>query len=112
VTGTTLLALTVLPESVLHAGWYAVLGGFVAVNTILYVTLSICKILPKVYLSDFVKPRGRRAETRSIYPNGFCPPDDYAPAPGTLAAMVLPTARTGIVELDDLEQATPDPAGR
>ena len=105
------LALTVLPESVLHSPWYVVLSGFVAVNTILYVTLSICKIAPKIYVSDYVKHRGRRAETRSIYPNGFCPPDDYAPAPGTLAAMVLPTPRTGIVELDDVEPASPDLAG-
>jgi hypothetical protein len=88
-----MIAMTVLPESVLHSHWYLVLSGFVAVNTILYVTLSICKIAPKVYLSDYVKQRGRRAETRSIYPNGFCPPDDYAPEPGSLAEMGVPEPR-------------------
>jgi hypothetical protein len=41
---------------------------FVAINTIVYVTLSIVKLLPKAYLSDWVDRRNRRSETRSIYP--------------------------------------------
>ena len=82
----SVLAFSVLPEELLHTRWFAVLSSFVAVNTSLYVTLSIFKIAPKLYLSDFVKGRARRSQTRSIYPNGFCPPDDYRPAPGSLAA--------------------------
>ena len=85
-TTVTVLALAVLPESVLHAQWYAALASFVAVNTILYVSLSIFKIMPKLYLSDVVKHHGRRAETRSIYPNGTSAPESYVPAPGSLAA--------------------------
>ncbi len=66
---------TVLPESVLGAPWFAVLSTFVAINTILYVTMSIFKILPKPYLSDVLERHGRRAETRSIFPNGHSAPD-------------------------------------
>lgn len=90
------LAFSVLPEELLHTRWFAVLSSFVAVNTIVYVSLSILKMAPKVYLSDYLKQRGRRAETRSIYPNGFCPPDDYRPALGSLAAR-SPLTRTSSV---------------
>jgi hypothetical protein len=79
------LAFSVLPEELLHTRWFAVLSSFVAVNTILYVSLSIFKIAPKLYLSDLVKKHGRRSQTRSIYPNGRCAPDDYRPVPNSLA---------------------------
>ena len=58
-----------LPESILGARWFEVLSTFVAINTILYVTLSLAKILPKVYLSDWLSSRNRRGETRSIHPD-------------------------------------------
>ena len=45
------------------------LAAFVAINTIVYVTLAVAKILPKVYFSDWIGPRNRRAETRSIHPD-------------------------------------------
>jgi hypothetical protein len=64
-----LLAGIVLPESIMQTEWFAVLSLFVAVNTVLYLTLAILKLLPKVYLSDWVSQRNRRAETRSIYPD-------------------------------------------
>lgn len=63
------LAGLVLPESLMHTEWYAVLSVFVAVNTVLYLTLAIIKLLPKLYLSDWVNHRNRRSETRSIYPD-------------------------------------------
>lgn len=65
---TSLVLAQLLPESVLATHWFAVLSTFVAVNTILYVSMSIFKLLPKPYLSDFVRRHGRRAETRSIHP--------------------------------------------
>ncbi|MDZ7734258.1 MAG: hypothetical protein U5R31_15325 [Acidimicrobiia bacterium] len=71
-----LMLATVLPESILGTHWFAVLSTFVAVNTILYVSMSVFKILPKPYLSDFVRRHGRRAETRSIFPNGHGAPDE------------------------------------
>jgi hypothetical protein len=57
-----------LPESLMHSQWFAVLSVFVAVNTMLYLTLAVIKLLPKAYLSDWVNQRNRRAESRSIYP--------------------------------------------
>ncbi len=56
-----------LPESVLHSEWFAVLAAFVAVNTLLYLALAVAKLVPKP------RPRRGRAqrwETRSIHPDG------------------------------------------
>ena len=58
-----------LPESVLRSEFVAVLAGFVAINTIVYVTLAVAKILPKFYLRDWVASRNRRRETRSVHPD-------------------------------------------
>ena len=60
-----------LPEGVLHSEWFAVLATFVALNTVMYCALA--KVLPKVYVTDWIHTRNRRAETRSIYPDGFEP---------------------------------------
>ena len=68
-TGVRLLAGVVLPQSIMHTSWFAVLSMFVAINTVLYLTLAIIKLLPKAYLSDWVDQRNRRAESRSIYPD-------------------------------------------
>jgi hypothetical protein len=65
---TAALVASVLPESIMHSEWFAALSMFVAINTIVYVTLAIIKLLPKAYLSDWVTQRNRRSETRSIYP--------------------------------------------
>jgi hypothetical protein len=59
---------SILPGSLMHSRWFAVLTTFVAVNTVLYLTLAVIKILPKAYVSDWIDRRNRRAETRSIYP--------------------------------------------
>lgn len=58
-----------LPESVLRQEFFAVLAAFVAINTLLYVTLAVAKILPKVYVTDWLSSRNRRRETRSIHPD-------------------------------------------
>lgn len=57
-----------LPESVLDSEVFGVLAAFVALNTVMYVALAVAKMLPKVYVSDWVGGRGRRSQTRSIYP--------------------------------------------
>lgn len=67
-TGIQVVASILLPESILRSQWFAVLSVFVAINTVVYLTLAILKLLPKAYLSDWVDQRNRRAETRSIYP--------------------------------------------
>lgn len=58
-----------LPDDLLRNEFVAVLAAFVAINTVVYVTLAVAKVLPKLYLSDLVEGRNRRAETRSIHPD-------------------------------------------
>ena len=53
----------------MHTPWFAALSMFVAVNTVLYLTIAIIKLLPKAYLSDWIDQRNRRSESRSIYPD-------------------------------------------
>jgi NhaP-type Na+/H+ or K+/H+ antiporter len=58
-----------LPDSILRNELIAVLAAFVAINTIVYVTLAVAKMLPKLYIRDYLSSRNRRAETRSIDPD-------------------------------------------
>lgn len=58
-----------LPDSILRNELIAVLAAFVAINTIVYVTLAVAKILPKLYLRDYLSARNRRSETRSTDPD-------------------------------------------
>ena len=62
------LLLGLLPESVLHSGWFAVLAAFVAINTVMYVVLATATMLPKVHVSDWFTSRDRRTQNRSIHP--------------------------------------------
>ncbi|MFH8248981.1 hypothetical protein ACH3VR_01275 [Microbacterium sp. B2969] len=59
----------VFPQELLTTPAFQFLAAFVAINTIMYATLAIAKMLPKVYLSDIISRRDRRKETRSIHPN-------------------------------------------
>jgi hypothetical protein len=68
VTSVPLLA-GLLPQSIMDSRWFAALSLFVAVNTVLYLTLAIIKLLPKAYVSDWIDRRNRRSETRSIHPD-------------------------------------------
>ena len=58
-----------VPESLLHSPWFAVLATFVAINTVMYAALAIAKILPKVHPSEWIRTRNERSETRSIHPD-------------------------------------------
>jgi hypothetical protein len=69
--------LGLLPESVLHSGWFAVLAAFVAINTVMYVVLATAAMLPKVHVSDWFTSRDRRTLNRSIHP------DPEVAGPGT-----------------------------
>ena len=62
-----------LPSSLLGSPFFSVLSTLVALNTLIFVTLAITKMLPGIHLSDLKGRRGRRRETRSIYPGA--PPD-------------------------------------
>jgi hypothetical protein len=64
-----LLFAGVLPDNIMNTPWSVALSTFVAVNTLLYLTLAIVKTLPKAYLSDWIDQRNRRSESRSIYPD-------------------------------------------
>lgn len=71
--GTTPLVVAhglLLPSSVIDTAAFGVLAAFVAINTIMYTALAVAKMLPKIYFSDYNPRRRRRAETRSIYPEG------------------------------------------
>ena len=58
-----------LPESLLRTEFFAVLAAFVAINTIVYVTLAVAKILPKVYVSDWIgSPQPARARPAASTP--------------------------------------------
>ena len=65
----TVHLLGVLPESVLHSGWFAVLAAFVAINTVMYVALATATMLPKVHVADWFTSRDRRTLNRSIHPD-------------------------------------------
>ncbi len=62
-----------LPESFLQTEFFQVLATFVAINTLMYVTLAIAKMLPRLHPSDLLSRRDRRREPRGINPGG--PPD-------------------------------------
>ena len=47
----------------------AVLATFVAINTMMYLSLAVAKILPKIYPTDYLHGGNRRRESRSIHPN-------------------------------------------
>ena len=65
--------MALLPSSWLTSSWYATLTAFVAVNTLVYVVLSVSKILPRLHPTTWFRGNGanRRRETRSIYPDGM-----------------------------------------
>ncbi len=71
-----------LPESILQSRAIGVLAAFVAINTVMYVALTVAKMLPKVYVYDLIVPRNRRRETRSIHPEVPVDPDLGARTPG------------------------------
>ena len=56
-----------LPEVFLRSAFFAVLATFVAINTVMYLSLAVAKIFPKVYVSDHLPSSNRRGETRSIH---------------------------------------------
>lgn len=74
---TTLLALlptgVLLPESILHSDSFKILATFVALNTLMYVTLAVLKVLPKGYALSWFSRRNRRTQNRSIYPEPPAP---------------------------------------
>lgn len=60
------------PESLVRSQVFAILAAFVAINTVVYVALSIAKAMPKIYVRDYLPRDYERTETRSIHPDGPC----------------------------------------
>jgi hypothetical protein len=58
-----------LPESFLTSPFVAVLATFVAINTVMYLSLAVAKLLPKIYVSDYLHGANRRGENRGIHPD-------------------------------------------
>ena len=58
-----------ISESILHTDGFKVLATFVALNTLMYATLALMKVLPKGYTLTWFSGRNRRAQSRSIYPD-------------------------------------------
>ncbi|MEC5184228.1 hypothetical protein RCH12_001690 [Cryobacterium sp. MP_3.1] len=73
-----------LPDSAVATHFFAIFSAFVGINTVIYVVLAVAKILPKIYLTDWLGGRNRRSVDRSIY--------GADPAPGQPAERVRDTA--------------------
>ena len=43
----TTVAGILLPAEVLHSGWFQALATFVAINALIYATLSLTKLIPR-----------------------------------------------------------------
>jgi hypothetical protein len=59
----------VLPASVLNTEWFRILAAFVAINTIMYASVTVAKLLPRVNPAVFRRGTYQRSETRSVYPD-------------------------------------------
>lgn len=61
---------SIIPSGFLLSRPIQVLAAFVAVNTLIYATMAVAAMLPRVHPRSWFTSRARRSETRSIYPNG------------------------------------------
>ncbi|MCX6399190.1 MAG: hypothetical protein NTX33_04560 [Propionibacteriales bacterium] len=58
------------PETLVRSQPFAILAAFVAINTVIYVALTVAKAMPKIYFGDYLPRKYERSETRSIHPDG------------------------------------------
>ena len=58
-----------LPESILHSDAFQILATFVALNSLMYATLALLKVLPRGYSIFRSSGINRRRDNRSIYPD-------------------------------------------
>jgi hypothetical protein len=82
-----------LPTALAHTPLFAVLAAFVAINTVMYASLALAKVLPKIYVSDLWTSANRRVENRGIYsPDAAAAAPDQSPdLPGRLTPAVVPS---------------------
>ena len=62
-----------LPESILQTNSFKMLATFVALNTLMYATLAVLKVLPKGYALSWFNGFNRRTQNRSVYPEPPAP---------------------------------------
>jgi hypothetical protein len=76
-----------IPTSVLESEAFQILATFVALNSLIYATLAVLKVLPKGYALFRFDGRNRRRQNRSIYPDPTPQPiDDAGPSPADAAS--------------------------
>jgi len=68
-------AVGLLPEWILHTDSFQILATFVAINSLMYATLAVLKVLPGGYALARFNGRNRRRENRSIHPEPPAPND-------------------------------------
>lgn len=96
-----------IPTSLLDSEFFHVLATFVALNSLIYATLAVLKVVPKGYSFVRFDGRNRRRQNRSIYPD--------APAAGPSSSGGQPSASDaepgGLAEAERaLPAATPTAA--
>ncbi len=62
-----------IPEWTLHTEAFQILATFVALNSLMYATLALLKVLPRGYSIFRSRGRNRRTANRSIYPDAATP---------------------------------------
>jgi hypothetical protein len=85
------------PTALLHTPLFAVLAAFVAINTVMYASLAVAKVLPKIYVSDLWTSANRRVQNRGIHhadmaaagASGRSPDLPREPAPAVMPAADL-----------------------
>jgi hypothetical protein len=85
---TTIPAGMLLPESTIHSQAFSVLAAFVAINTVIYGSLAVVKMLPKIYPTSPLGGRGRRSQDRSIYGGVDQSPQTAPTTPGKSPAQI------------------------
>jgi len=68
-------AVGLLPEWILDTDAFQLLATFVALNSLMYATLAVLKVLPRGYALSRFNGRNRRTENRSIHPEPPAPAD-------------------------------------
>ena len=63
-----------LLEWSIHSDFFQLLATFVALNSLMYATLALLKVLPRGWALSRFNGRNRRGDNRSIYPESNPPP--------------------------------------
>ncbi len=88
-------AVGLLPEWILHTDAFGILATFVALNSLMYATLAVLKVLPRGYALSRFNGRNRRVDNRSIHPEPPTPGvamDATAPVAQVVDGIARPTA--------------------